>query len=87
MSIFLIEDEAHGESHGQFASYEEALQELKVRAGISWDAEPNKAPCTNWKNCGRRYEIVEFDNSTKPWGQLSRVSVLNISAEGVKWDL
>jgi hypothetical protein len=81
MSVFTIEYEAHGECHGTFATHEAALDELKVRANIPWNVEPNKAPCTNWKNCGRRYEIIEYDDSKgKPWKKLSRTPVLKISS-------
>ena len=87
MSIFVIEDEAHAEWCGQFVSYEAALQELKTRAKLPWDIEPNKCPCTSWKTCGRRYEIIEFDNlNGKPWKEISRNPILTISSKGVAWD-
>jgi hypothetical protein len=87
MPVFYIEDDLHDEDWGEFETCEAALQELKVRARLPWDAEPNQAPCTNWRNCGRDYEIVEYDDSEKPWKKLSVVPVLEISSEGVKWKI
>ena len=85
MTIFVIEDEAHSEWCGEFPTFEGALNELKARAEIPWDSKPNQCPCTNWKNCGRNYEIIEFDNTRKPWEEINRTSVLEISAKGVVW--
>ena len=65
MTIYIIEDEVHAEWCGEFLTFEGALNELKARAEIRWDLEPNQCPCMNWKNCDRNYEIVEFDNSKK----------------------
>lgn len=83
--MFVIEDELHAEPQGTFASFADAIVELKRRAGIPWDEEPNRAPCTNWRNCGRSYEVIEYDDSCLPWRKLSRVSVLEVSASGIKW--
>ncbi len=84
-TTFTIEDEAHSESHGDFSSFADAVAELDRRAAIAWDQEPNAAPCTNWQNCGRRYEIVEYDDMTKPRTEVRRVPALEISANGVRW--
>lgn len=83
--VFVIEDERHAEPQGQFASFDQALAELKDRAAIPWDQRPNVAPCTNWCNCGRTYEIIEYDDSRLPWKELRRVAVLDVSASGIKW--
>ena len=84
--MFVIEDEAHAEpQEGRFQTRQEAITELRRRATISWNEVPNRAPCTNWPNCGRRYELVEYDDTELPWKELSRVVVLNISASGVRW--
>jgi hypothetical protein len=83
--MFVIEDERHAEQHGNFSSRDEAIAELKERAGIPWNEHPNLAPCTNWANCGRSYELVEYDANVSPWRELSRESMLEISAAGVQW--
>jgi len=83
--MFAIEDERHAEPQGQFASYAEAMAELKRRSTIPWDQRPNVAPCTNWRNCGRAYEIIEYDDSCVPWKEVRRVAVLEVSATGAKW--
>jgi hypothetical protein len=83
--MFVIEDERHAKWHGEFHSLEDALTELKRRSHISWDTQPNVAPCSNWKNCGRKYEVVEYDDATRPWKEIRRLCVLEISAAGVVW--
>jgi hypothetical protein len=84
--MFVIEDEAHAEPQkGRFQTREEAVAELRRRAAIAWDEDPNRAPCTNWLKCGRRCEIVEWDGTASLWKELSRSLVLEISAAGVRW--
>jgi hypothetical protein len=80
--MFVIEDELHAEPQGQFDSLEQAIAELRRRAAIPWDQHPNVAPCTNWRSCGRSYEIIEYDNS---WNELRRVAALEVSADGIRW--
>jgi hypothetical protein len=66
--MFRIEDERHAEpQEGDFDSFASAVAELKRRAEMRWDEAPNVAPCTNWKDCGRSYEVVEYDTSSHPW--------------------
>ena len=92
-TLFSIEDEAHAEMCGDFPSMKDALAELRRRAAIPWDQEPNVTPCNNWKTCGRRYEIVEFETAfdiefeeySLPWTELRRYPVLDIRASGVSW--
>ena len=86
MKIYVIEDEMHSEWCGEYNSFDDALLELKRRSTIDWDKKPNVCPCTNWKECGRNYEIVEFDKSFSPWKELSRVPVLSISSKGIEWE-
>lgn len=83
--MVIIEDEAHAEPQGEFSSIGDAVSELKRRADIPWDEYPNRAPCMSWRTCGRRYEIVEYDNSHLPWTELRRIAALDVSAAGVVW--
>jgi hypothetical protein len=84
--MFVIEDEAHAEPQaGGFQTRQQAIAELRRRAEIPWNEEPNRAPCTNWLNCGRRYELVEYDDKASPWKEVSRNLILDISAGGVRW--
>lgn len=83
--MFVIEDEGHAEQHGEFSTIDAAIAELRHRAAIPWDQEPNAAPCVNWRNCGRRYEVVEYDDTQHPWKELRRLAVLEVSAAGVVW--
>ncbi|MDT7602765.1 MAG: hypothetical protein QOF61_762 [Acidobacteriota bacterium] len=85
MAKWVIEDEAHSEWQGEFDTLSGALAELRRRAEIPWDQEPNQAPCQSWRTCGRRYEIIEFDATELPWRELSRTLALEISASATKW--
>jgi len=82
--LWFIEDKIHAEQQGgEFETRQDALAELRRRADLPWDAEPNLAPCTSWRTCGRRYELIECNASLGK----SRELALEISAEGVKWHL
>ena len=84
--MFKIEDERHAEpQEGEFVSLAGAAGELRRLAELPWDKLPNVAPCTNWANCGRTYEVVEYDNSTQPWQELKRVPALEVDAQGARW--
>lgn len=84
--MFQIEDESHAEpQRGKFESYDDALNEIKNRAKIPWDKAPNRCPCSNWKTCGRHYQIIQYDDTTVPWKELNRYSILKISAKGIIW--
>lgn len=84
--MFVIEDESHAErQEGEFRTRAEAIAELERRASIPWNEEPNCAPCTNWRNCGRRYEVVEYDDAARPWVERARELILTISVKGVEW--
>jgi hypothetical protein len=81
--MWLIEDELHAEYQAEYPSRQEAVAELRRRADLAWDKEPNLAPCTSWRTCGRRYELIERDGSDEK----SRELALEVSGEGVKWHL
>lgn len=85
MARFEIEDELHAEAQGEFESRGDALAELERRAAIPWHQEPNQAPCQSWKTCGRKYELIEYDENVSPRKELYRELVLEISAAGVRW--
>jgi hypothetical protein len=86
MVTYVIEDEFHAEWCGQFATRAEALAELEARSALPWDQSPNVCPCMSWRTCGREYVIIEFNNASKPWEELSRTSVLSVSSKGVVWE-
>ena len=84
--MFVIEDEQHSEPQaGEFKSIADAVAELKRRAMLPWDQPPNVAPCTSWRTCRRRYDIIEYDTSARPWKELGRTPYLEISSAGVQW--
>ncbi len=82
--MFLIEDELHAEQQdGEFPSLEAAIAELERRAKIPWNEPPNLAPCTSWETCGRNYEVIEYDPSTRK--ELRRIPALEVSSNGAQW--
>jgi len=85
--MFVIQDEWHAELSDAFPTREDAVEELLRLRAIDWDQPPNRAPCTSWRTCGRRYSLIEFDDRFTPWRTLSCVWALDISAEGVSWKL
>jgi hypothetical protein len=82
--VFVIEDELHAEWQGEFSSFQQALDELRRRAAVPWNEEPNRAPCVGWEKCGRQYEVIEYDDAADA-REVRRVSVLAVTAAGVKW--
>jgi hypothetical protein len=81
---FQIEDELHSEIMGdEHASFEAALAGVRRLASIPWGEEPNVAPCQGWQTCGRHYQIVELGDGA---GELNRTPIVDITAEGVKWE-
>lgn len=85
MNIWIAEDEYHDEPCGEYANFENALEELRKRSTIPWKEKPNRPPCGNLK-CHRDYEIVEYDKSKKPWEELSRTPIFQISSKGIVWE-
>ena len=49
-----------------YSTEAEAVAELKRRSRVPWNKEPNRAPCMNWTNCGRFYELVEDHENILP---------------------
>jgi len=84
-TCYVIEDEIHAEQMSRHATINDAISELQRLALIPWDEKPNVAPCTNWKDCGRSYEIVEYDATNEPWREVRRISALEISDRGITW--
>lgn len=85
--MFVIEDGWHAEPlNGDYQTWDDAMDELRRVATIPWDQEPNRAPCTGWRDCGRKYEIIEYDTSATPWKFITRHSVMEIDAKGVRWE-
>ena len=84
-TMFTVEDETHSEPGAEFTTKEEALVELHRLATLPWDKPPNRAPCTSWQTCGRRYALVEYDQRYTPWRRLSSVTMLDVSSKGARW--
>jgi hypothetical protein len=83
--MIVLEDNIHCERQGTYQSFEEAIAELRRRASIPYDENPNKAPCTGWRKCGREYEVIEYETSQIPWRRLKYAVVLRTSPAGPLW--
>ncbi len=83
--VVILEDEFHAEWQGRYDSVDAALEELRLRAALPWDQEPNACPCMSWRTCHRDYQIVEYDDATKPWRELRSLGYLKVSHQGAVW--
>lgn len=86
MVNFEIYDELHAEHIAEFPTLKEAVLELKRISKLPWDKEPNRAPCTGWKTCGRTYVINEFIDSAGKSTLVRAVHALDIGHGQNKWD-
>jgi hypothetical protein len=87
--VILIQDNRHSEVQWQteYATFEEAIAELKRRATIPSTEPPNRAPCAHWQRCGRKYALVEFEKTdVPPWRSLRYARVVEVSPSGVVWN-
>lgn len=84
--LFKIDDEFHADLlDGDFPSFEAALAQVRRLAALPWDSEPNQALCINWQDCGRLYQIVEYDTAGPYWTEIKETPVVEISRQGVIW--
>jgi len=83
--MFIIEDKVHCQKQGTYATFEDAIAELRHRATIPHDEPPNKAPCKSWRTCRREYKVIEYETSQIPWRPLRQAMVLHVSAAGPRW--
>ena len=81
----IIEDSIHCERIEEYESFDEAVVHLEQLANLPWDQEPNRAPCTGWRKCGREYQVIEYDDSSNPWRVVREADVLKVSASNVEW--
>ena len=82
-TLFQIEDSFHAEPHG------DPLQDTATTKGevrrilaIPFGEHPNAPPCGN-PACQRVWEVVEYDTSSTPWNEMSRIEVAVVAASGV----
>ena len=85
MRKFIVEDTSHAEPLGEFASLADAVKELHRLEKLPYYEPPHVAPCSNWQNCGRCYEVVEYEVDSEPWQERRRISAFEVSAKGVRW--
>lgn len=85
--MFVIEDELHADSMGRFPELSLALAELDRLSKIPWMEWPNVPPCGNLEKCGRRYELVDYDDTQTPWIELRRIEIFEITAKGIQWKI
>lgn len=80
--MIFLEDSLHWDGRiGPFEKFDEAVAELTRLSKIPWDQEPNRAPCFDWQECGRTYEMI----ITSQGGDVFRTEVLRIFAGGTTW--
>jgi hypothetical protein len=84
--VVLIQDDRHSElQKTEYASFQEAVEELRRRAAIPWNEPRNRCPCT--ANCGREYAVREFEKvEPPPWKSLRKTVVVKVTRAGVVWN-
>ena len=83
--MFYVVDEIHCEYSEPFASFENAENEIRHRCAFPWDAPPNRAPCRNWRKCGRKYQIVEAHDSDNDNLKSATTDVCEVREFGIVW--
>jgi len=83
-TTFVIAEDMHAEIDGDFGTFDEALDELRLRVRGSFDEEPLLPPCTGRRECKRDYHVREYNNDD-PTKLVSEVAVVMVTAEGVTW--
>jgi len=86
VAMFIVEDQWHADVAGSFPSFEDALREVRRLAAMPFDEDPVRAPCKSWRTCGRAYEIVEIDHVSSDRTVLSRAAIVEMDADGVRWE-
>ena len=82
--MFIVDDDIHCELIGEFRTFEDAKSFLEKTAELSWDDRPNRAPCVDWKRCGRKYVIYD-DGGVSSYLLNTPTPILNVNAEGIEW--
>jgi hypothetical protein len=85
--VILIQDDMHAElQKTEYASFQQAVEELKRRAAIPWNEPPNRCPCLGG-TCGRAYALREFERAEPPpWKSLRKAIVVKVNRAGVVWN-
>jgi len=66
-SSFTIENRNHADLMSLHESLAEAVAEPRCLPAIPWHEEPDAPPCTVWRTCRRRYEILMYETLQRPW--------------------
>ena len=77
---WVVEDDTHAELIGEFPSRKAAIEELRRLATQSWDGPDNRAPCTSWETCTRRYVLRRADAA---YGEGEEA--LHVGSKGTRW--
>ena len=84
-SVFLVHDNVHSELSPEFDSWNTAMEEVCRLAAIPWNEKPNRAPCREWRECGRVYAITEYADDAVPREFVRNTPIAMLSAAGVRW--
>jgi len=85
VAMFFIIDDDHQDMLGEYTSLDFGLAELYRLAGIPYDEDPNRAPCTSWAGCGRAWTL--YDDRVGRGVDLRVVATLTTSQSGHEWSV
>jgi hypothetical protein len=69
---------------GQFTSLGAVVEEFHRLATVPWDQDPNLAPCTSWRTCGRIWTAGEYKVPGRGARWLDDIWE-EVKANGVTW--
>lgn len=78
--MFTIYDDIHCDYTGNFETKEAGLAELDRLSKLPWDQEPNTAPCKGWKECGRKWKLIEYDGVIEPLNKERLIAVITVES-------
>lgn len=82
---WVLRDDLHDESFGEFATREQAMAAANRLVALPWDDPQIRAPCTNWRSCGRDFWLESHDPSAGPGSRPHGEFVASIRADGIRW--
>jgi len=83
---YVVDDDLHYDLSLRFATFAEALAEIRRLAALPWDDEDAQAPCIDWETCERHYVNYEYDDSKGRAEEVRQMPVATVSAQGVVWN-
>lgn len=83
MKKYIIEDQLHCETIGEFSKPSDAIDEFRRLSNLAWNEDKNLAPCMSYETCCREYELIEYEVNWNEWIELHREAIFDIGSSGI----